>query len=87
MPRDKSKENFMNDTERIDKLESALRDSKLKLNITQDGVYIAGIYDLREWVDSLARPKIYRKPPPRTRKPKINPISSSQMPQDARKGA
>ena len=71
----------MNDTERIDKLESALRDPRLKLNITRDGIYEAGIFDLREWLDALAKPRTYHKPPPRIRKPKTGTIPSSQMPQ------
>jgi len=60
----------MNDTERIDKLESALRDPKLKLNITQNGDFVANIYDLRDWLDALAKPRAYRPPPVRTRKSK-----------------
>jgi hypothetical protein len=60
----------MNDTERIDKLESALRDPKQKLNITREGFYVADILDLRDWLDNLAKPKPYRKPPIRVRKPK-----------------
>jgi len=59
----------MNDTERIDKLESALRDPKLKLNITRDSSFVADIYDLRDWLDALAKPRAYRKPPTRVRKP------------------
>jgi hypothetical protein len=70
----------MNDTERIDRLEAALRDPKAKLNITRDGAYVNDIFDLRNWLDDLAKPKHYRKPPVRKPKPKVDAPPTEEQP-------